>query len=45
MFKYTYTMERRCKQNLLKSFYTITDSFTPSLDSDPKTIRSIMKNL
>ena len=38
-------MKRRCKQNLLKTFYTITDSFRPSLDSDLKTIRSIMKNL
>ena len=32
------------KQNLLETFYIVTNSFTLSLDSDPQTIRSIMKN-
>ena len=38
-------MKRRYKQNLLETFYIVTNSFTLSLDSDPQTIRSIMKNL
>ena len=37
-------MKRRYKQNLLETFYIVTNSFTLSLDSDPQTIRSIMKN-
>ena len=40
-----YILKRRCKQNLLETFYVVTNSFTLSLDGDPQTIRSIMKNL
>ena len=42
---YTYIVKREYKQHLLETFYTITNSFTLSSDSDPQTIRSIMKNL
>ena len=35
-----YIVKRRYKENLL---YIVTNSITLSLDSDPQTIRSIMK--
>ena len=38
-------VKRRYKQNLLETFYGVTNSFTLSLDSDPQTIRSITINL
>ena len=37
-------MKRRYKQNLLETFYIVTNSFMLSLDSDPQMIRSVMKN-
>ena len=41
---YIYIVKRRYNQNLLETFYIVTNSFTLSLDSDPQTIRSIIKN-
>ena len=40
---YIYIVKRRYKQNLLETFYIVTNNFTLSLDSDPQTIRSIVK--
>ena len=37
-------MKRRYKQKLLKTFYILTNSFMLSLQSNPQTIRSIIKN-
>ena len=42
--KQNFIVKRRYKQNLLETFYIVANSFTLSLDSDPQTIRSIMKN-
>ena len=41
---YIYIVKRRYKQNLFETFYIVTNSFTLSLDSDPQTIKSIIKN-
>ena len=44
IYIYIYIVKRGYKQNLLETFYMVSNSFTLSLDSDPQTIRSIMKN-
>ena len=44
IYVYIYIVKRRYNQNLLETFYIVTNSFTLSLDSDPQTIRSIIKN-
>ena len=42
---YQYIVQREYKQHLLETFYIVTNSFTLSLDSNPQTIRNIMKKL
>ena len=37
-------MKKRYKQKTLETFYIVITSFMLSLDSDPQTIKSIMKN-
>ena len=44
IYVYIYIVKRRYKQNLFETFYIVTNSFTLSLDSDPQTIKSIIKN-
>ena len=44
IYIYIYTHTQSYPQNLLKTFYIATNSFMLSLDSDPQTIRTIMKN-
>ena len=39
---YIYIVKRRYNQNLLETFYIVTNSFTLSLDSHPQTIRSTL---
>ena len=42
MYIYIYIVKRRYNQNLLETFYIVTNSFTLSLDSHPQTIRSTL---
>ena len=44
IYIHTHVVNRTYPQNLLKTFYIATNSFMLSLDSDPQTIRTIMKN-
>ena len=44
IYIYIYVVKRRYKQNLLETFYIATNSFTISLDTNPQTKGSIMKN-